>query len=570
MGFCADWVRHWRLLGAECHSMYSALIKHPARSLKIAFRHPLLLVFIYFLLTMYFNSLLSIVGQREGLEAGRAMPPLVDQGFEAFPRWGNHNVPNWLLYILLGSFALRFLPLWPCTRPALFRIVARRWLLLQGNLFLLRGFAVSMTSLPWSDATCQTNTNGSIWVDAFRYIFGQVTMCGDQMYSGHTATVTTIVLLYTKYSRGEEFALCCGVHPGCTTTNTDFAGDPDGYKIGDFLAWMYAIFCYYTFISTRFHYSVDVFIGFIVAFLQAQSYHYYVKTSGMRSSGGSFMSRAVKWFEGMDEAMEDLRREREMVMKVDVEAQKEAGLTGADATAGRSLVELQRAAAMGVGYNPTLPAGKTAATAGAGGDVALTYGEIAAKEKSGDTNKESILPPIPIPTSYLEGHNYYMPYEKEREEKHFTVRQEEKQHAAASPGQQQLYEDGVTEPAGPGAVGTPVPTAASVTELGHDRALEAPTSGVGSAVTTSTTATSSTAVLAGATSGVAVPATASSTGITGHNTTLSHSPPLDSAPLHNYQLPVPVLTPGESAAQERRQVEREHKHQRKHHQTPNP
>lgn len=184
-----------------------------------------------------------------------------------FPKVGIEKLADYLLYGYLALFIFRFLPLWPCVKPAISFMIIRRWLFIEGIIFFFRGATVAMTSHPAPNTTCvSTATEGSIWSEAVYITFAKHHTCADCMFSGHTAAVTLITLMWTHYSRGEELAVCCGTHQGCITPNVDAAGDPMGWKLIDIPLWAWSLFVYYMIIATRFHYSSDVFMGFCLTY----------------------------------------------------------------------------------------------------------------------------------------------------------------------------------------------------------------------------------------------------------------------------------------------------------------
>jgi hypothetical protein len=219
-------------------------------------------------------SVLSVVSERGG---NRLDPPLRDQGF-SLGHFDAFHLPDYLLYGMIGATVLRFAPIWPCARPAVTAMIFRRWLLIEAVIFFFRGFSVAMTSVPQPNPDCVSTATGSVWWEGLRLVFGQTTTCGDCMFSGHTAAVTLLALIWTHYSRGEEFAVCCG-RRRLITASTDAAGDPMGWKLVDFFVWAYAIMVYYFIITTRFHYSSDVFIGFTITYFFFRYYHFYIVSS---------------------------------------------------------------------------------------------------------------------------------------------------------------------------------------------------------------------------------------------------------------------------------------------------
>lgn len=197
--------------------------------------------FWWFIAALYWNGVASVATGRTG---GINDPTLRDQGF-SFPKYQNYDLNNYLLFATVGVTLIRFLPIWPCTKPALARTILRRWLFLEGLLFWFRAVSVVVTSQPKPDPECEATATESVWVEAIYITFGKTYTCADCMFSGHTAAVTLFAMIWTHYSRGEEFAICFGKKQGIITANVDAAGDPMGVKLIDIVAWAWAIHIYY-------------------------------------------------------------------------------------------------------------------------------------------------------------------------------------------------------------------------------------------------------------------------------------------------------------------------------------
>ena len=78
--------------------------------------------------------------------------------------------------------------------------------------------------------------------------------CGDIMYSGHTAGITLCTMLWTHYSKGEEWKPCCGDDRPFITPNLDAVGDPATCSLTAVVAWVVAFGGFFFIIATHFHY----------------------------------------------------------------------------------------------------------------------------------------------------------------------------------------------------------------------------------------------------------------------------------------------------------------------------
>ncbi len=121
--------------------------------------------------------------------------------------------------------------------------------------------------------------------------------------------VTLCALAWTTYSKGEEHYpirwLWSRLHgnrevshgrPGWLYPKLDSTGDPLSFYITTLFVWTFTIIGYLFIIATRFHYTVDVFLGYLLAKLTWDTYHYYIKSLAERRS--VVITRFFLWFEG--------------------------------------------------------------------------------------------------------------------------------------------------------------------------------------------------------------------------------------------------------------------------------
>lgn len=102
------------------------------------------------------------------------------------------------------------------------------------------------------------------------------------MFSGHTATYVLLTLFSTHYLHGQDFG---------TAGQSNALDGLDSRSVVQWLACFTGIFLI---LSTRFHYSSDVFIAFAIAMLAFHLYHYYILTvCDQRTWAAAF----VRWFE---------------------------------------------------------------------------------------------------------------------------------------------------------------------------------------------------------------------------------------------------------------------------------
>ncbi|CAF2984052.1 unnamed protein product [Rotaria sp. Silwood2] len=248
---------------------------------------PVCFSIVFFLITLYINSLVQVWTDRN---SPYWIPALPDVGHNLLPYWTYFPINNYYLLTAFISVIIRYI-----FQRDVRLIVFRRWFFLQAVIVPLPG--------------CNTTAVGSPPVEAFYIMFLIHTTCGDVLFSGHTVTLTLCALAWTTYSKGEEhypirwlWYRLKGINQEIVSSRSDWlypkldsTGDPLSVYITTLIVWMFTIIGYLLIIATRFHYTVDVFLGFLLAKLVWQSYHYYIKTLAERRS--IIITRFFLWFE---------------------------------------------------------------------------------------------------------------------------------------------------------------------------------------------------------------------------------------------------------------------------------
>ncbi|CAF2535533.1 unnamed protein product [Rotaria sp. Silwood2] len=255
----------------------------------------------FFLITLYINSLVQVWTDRN---SPYWIPALPDVGHNLLPYWTYFPINNYYLLTAFISVIIRYI-----FQRDVRLIVFRRWFFLQAVMFIMRSISIYVTSLSVPLPGCNTTAVGSPPVEAFYIMFLIHTTCGDVLFSGHTVTLTLCALAWTTYSKGEEhypirwlWYRLKGINQEIVSSRSDWlypkldsTGDPLSVYITTLIVWMFTIIGYLLIIATRFHYTVDVFLGFLLAKLVWQSYHYYIKTLAERRS--IIITRFFLWFE---------------------------------------------------------------------------------------------------------------------------------------------------------------------------------------------------------------------------------------------------------------------------------
>ncbi|CAF1081039.1 unnamed protein product [Adineta ricciae] len=262
---------------------------------------PLVVSLFLFLVSLYINSLVQVLADRN---SPYWIPALPDIGHRLLPYWTYFPVNN---YYLLASFVLVIIRY--IFQRDIRLIVFRRWLFLQAAMFIMRSVSIYVTSLSVPLPGCNTTATGSPPVEAFYIMFLIHETCGDVLFSGHTVTLTLCALAWTTYSKGEEYYPIRWLWSRIKKTNEetvshrsgwfypklDSTGDPLSFYLTSILVWVFTVIGYLLIIATRFHYTVDVFLGFLLSQLTWKTYHYYIKTLAERRN--IVITRFFLWFE---------------------------------------------------------------------------------------------------------------------------------------------------------------------------------------------------------------------------------------------------------------------------------
>lgn len=122
--------------------------------------------------------------------------------------------------------------------------------------------------------------------------------------------VTICALCWTTYSRAEEYRPFVYFYRKCGCKHDihfpqwlirpklDAVGDPMTLYLTTYFVWIYSIVGYLLIIATRFHYTVDVFLGCLLTVLTWYTYHSYVKR--LLEKRRFIVARFFVWFEGLE------------------------------------------------------------------------------------------------------------------------------------------------------------------------------------------------------------------------------------------------------------------------------
>lgn len=180
-----------------------------------------------YLVSLYLAGVLGELAD----ERNRSRHPLTDIGFDIVPRLGHawNALPNYFL-VPIGAATLVRIAV-DHRRVGIFTRLFSVW----GIVFILRGVSVVLTSLPDPSDLCREHRAAA---SAWKWLLPMAyPICGDLFFSGHTVMFVLCALVWTRY----------------------------GGRLPAAAAWLVAAAGVLSLIATRYHYSIDVLYGALIA-----------------------------------------------------------------------------------------------------------------------------------------------------------------------------------------------------------------------------------------------------------------------------------------------------------------
>jgi hypothetical protein len=191
---------------------------------------------------------------------------LYDIGFAIIPeivdKDGQTRVADVYLNIMIALAILRALYYWD-SFPRTFR----RWTIIHGTLFTIRGLSIAMTVLPNPYKRCKPVLSSSPYVSAFLVMVGSNATCADVFFSGHAAMMGLSAMIFTS-----------------TMTSR--------ITITKMVVWIVTFCGWIVIVATRFHYTLDVFYGAVLSIIVWKTYHLIIESAYTKNN------IFVVWFEG--------------------------------------------------------------------------------------------------------------------------------------------------------------------------------------------------------------------------------------------------------------------------------
>ena len=250
-------------------------------------RHRVIPAWIFWAFAMMANALIGVIIQHH-VNVGRIHvgPVLYDLGFEILPyiptKSFGFSIPDLCALASATLIGLKLVLTFP---PSLSVILLRRILLVASIAYIGRAVSIPMTLLPNPDPECVPHLDrDSLFTSVLLIPFGVTMTCSDCFYSGHALPISCALFTWIDYMRSSKLR-------------------PLGIAV--------SIGALLGIIATHFHYTVDVFYGFIATAIVWRSYHFALSCPSIL-----FHFPSIVWWEKLD-AMGDIRTCPSGVIQVD-------------------------------------------------------------------------------------------------------------------------------------------------------------------------------------------------------------------------------------------------------------
>uniref|UniRef100_A0A7S2RF31 Sphingomyelin synthase-like domain-containing protein n=1 Tax=Mucochytrium quahogii TaxID=96639 RepID=A0A7S2RF31_9STRA len=281
-------------------------------------RSRLKLCVLYGLLGMYFGCVFSVLAHRRALAAfgtqwidgGDEPPPaqvndsvahlpddgtsgetaakcdvkLPDIGFELVPAFGVPELTEFWVWFFVVVTICRF-----SFVPSGSTII-RRWMILTGTLAMVRGLSKLATTRPQPEVHCLFEDNDEenpFWV-ALLVFARQTSTCADVIFSLHVIHLVLCVMMWIYYAEKVS----------------DYPEVQWKVQIG---AVGYVLIGYFLIISTRSHYTIDIYLWSLLSVLSWTTYHYWIILIAIEQNrqnltrapivANGVFARIISWFE---------------------------------------------------------------------------------------------------------------------------------------------------------------------------------------------------------------------------------------------------------------------------------
>lgn len=251
---------------------------------------PLAVTFLYLLVCMYGNCVVQVYAQYRSEKINAETLP--DIGFDILPDIHHKWADIWC-YGMMGITFVRFCFGFTSDGCRIRKHIFRRHIFCLGTLFLFRAFSIISTLLPNPLLECETDVTGSPFYEAFRIMAGATVTCADVMYSGHTVNITLCAMTWHNYSHVVPIFDWDPLF-GWNGRTTNKLGDLERLTTVKLFVWIFAALGYVFIVGSRFHYTLDVFIGLLLTVAIFKYHHMMLRTSHLKKS---MFARLISWLE---------------------------------------------------------------------------------------------------------------------------------------------------------------------------------------------------------------------------------------------------------------------------------
>ena len=234
-------------------------------------RHRVIPAWILWACAMMANALVGVVLQHHvNVSKIHVGPVLYDLGFEFLPyiptKSYGFSIPDLCALVSATLIGVCLVLTFP---PSLSVILLRRILLISALAYIGRAISVPLTLLPNPDPDCVPNLDkNSILSSVVLIPFGVTMTCSDCFYSGHALPISCALFTWIDYMRSHRIR-------------------PIGIIV--------SIISLLGIIATHFHYTVDVFYGFLATAIIWRAYHFALCCPSVL-----FYFPSIMWWESMD------------------------------------------------------------------------------------------------------------------------------------------------------------------------------------------------------------------------------------------------------------------------------
>jgi len=222
-----------------------------------------------------------------------------------FSPWLPETFATHIVAIVILRFAIF------CGPYSMRATIFRRILLFMGILYFSRGICLLSTTLPRFDSSLPEpdyDLNDSIFYNGF-LVFLQINKnAGDMCFSGHCMMIILFMLTYFQYYKQCPILLQpISMYKNAWITTTLW---PLFLTVYVFFGIIICLIC------TKYHYSLDCLVAFVVTYFLHQWYHFKIRST-MFEENSTYFIALLQWFE---QHAEDLQAERKQIKEIqDVE-----------------------------------------------------------------------------------------------------------------------------------------------------------------------------------------------------------------------------------------------------------